>query len=82
MSGSSASEPSGKSPDRRKLIAVVYADAVGNSRLIGLDDTGTLERLWTFRRDLIDPAIEEAPGRLVNTRRRWRGLSLNRVRQR
>ena len=40
---------------------------VGNSRLIGLDDTGTLERLRTLRRDLVDPAIEEARGRLVNT---------------
>ena len=29
--------------DRRKLIAVVYADMVGYSRLIGLDDVGTLE---------------------------------------
>ena len=29
-------------PDRRKLIAVVYADMVGYSRLIGLDDAGTI----------------------------------------
>ena len=34
--------PNRKSPDRRKLIAVVYADMVGYSRLIGLDDAGTL----------------------------------------
>ena len=31
----------------RKLVAVVYADMVGYSRLIGLDDAGTLERLRT-----------------------------------
>ena len=37
--------PAGKPQDRRKLIAVVYADMVGYSRLIGLDDAGTLERL-------------------------------------
>ena len=53
--------------DRRKLIAMVYADMVGYSRLIGLDDAGTLERLRTLRRDLIDPAIEEHGGRIVQT---------------
>ena len=57
----------GKSPDRRKLIAVVYADMVGYSRLIGLDDAGTLERLRTLRRNLIDPAIEQHGGRIVQT---------------
>ena len=54
-------------PNRRKLIAVVYADMVGYSRLIGLDDAGTLERLRTLRRNLIDPAIEEHGGRIVQT---------------
>ena len=34
---------------RRKLVAVVYADMVGYSRLIGLDDHGTLERLRALR---------------------------------
>ena len=34
MSGSDASDLIGKSPDRRKLIAVVYADMVGYSRLM------------------------------------------------
>ena len=58
---------SDRSPDRRKLIAVVHADMVGYSRLIGLDDVGTLDRLRTLRKDLIDPAIEEYGGRLVNT---------------
>ena len=67
MSGSNASDLIGRSPDRRKLIAVVYADMVGYSRLIGLDDAGTLERLRTLRRNLIDPAIEEHGGRIVQT---------------
>jgi pimeloyl-ACP methyl ester carboxylesterase len=40
---------------------------VGYSRLIGIDDAGTLERLHTLRRDLIDPAIEEHGGRIVQT---------------
>src|SRR5580704_1875634 len=67
MSGSNRSDPSGKSPDRRKLIAVVYADMVGYSRLIGLDDAETLERLRALRANLIDPAIEEHGGRIVQT---------------
>ena len=67
MSGSNASDLIGRSPDRRKLIAVVYADMVGYSRLIGLDDVGTLERLRALRRNLIDPAIQEHGGRIVQT---------------
>ena len=51
----------------RKLIAVVYADMAGYSRLIGLDDAGTLERLKALRKNLIDPAIDEHGGRLVQT---------------
>src|SRR5450755_917987 len=65
VSGSSHTE---RSPtERRKLVAVMYADMVGYSRLIGLDDQGTLDRLRTLRRDLIDPAIEEHGGRVVQT---------------
>ena len=40
----------------------MYADMVGYSRLIGLDDAGTLERLRTLRGTLIDPA-KAADGR-------------------
>jgi predicted ATPase/class 3 adenylate cyclase len=53
--------------DRRKLIAVVYADIVGYSRLIGLDDIGTLQRFRALRANVIDPAIEEHGGRVVQT---------------
>ena len=67
MSGNNTSDLIGKPPDRRKLIAVVYADMVGYSRLIGLDDAGTLQRLRTLRQDLIDPVIEEHGGRIVQT---------------
>jgi adenylate cyclase len=67
MSGTRGSELGVKSQDRRKLIAVMYADMVGYSRLIGLDDQGTLERLRSLRRNLIDPAIEEHGGRIVQT---------------
>ena len=67
MSETKAPDPTGKPPDRRKLVAVVYADMVGYSRLIGLDDVGTLERLRALRQNLIDPAIDEHGGRIVQT---------------
>jgi adenylate cyclase len=51
----------------RKLIAVLYADMAGYSRLIGLDDVGTLRRLRTLRREVIDPAIQAHGGQLVQT---------------
>ena len=46
---------------------MVYADMVGYSRLIGLDDAGTLQRLRVLRANLIDPAIEEHGGSIVQT---------------
>jgi adenylate cyclase len=54
-------------PGRRKLIAVVHADVVGYSRLIGLDDSGTLERMRRLRREVIEPALTAHGGRIVNT---------------
>src|SRR4051794_23038570 len=53
--------------ETRKLIAVVYADMAGYSRLVGLDDAGTLQRLQVLRRNLIDPAVIEHGGRVVQT---------------
>ena len=67
MSETEASEPARSPPDRRKLVAVVYADMAGYSRLIGLDDVGTLERLRALRKNLIDPAIGEHGGKIVQT---------------
>jgi class 3 adenylate cyclase len=67
MSMAKASDPIGRSAGGRKLIAVVHADMVGYSRLIGLDDVGTLGRLRRLRNTLIDPAIDEHGGRIVNT---------------
>ena len=67
MSGNHGSDLIERSRDRRKLIVVLYADMVGYSRLIGLDDAGTLERLRALRRYLIDPAIDEHGGRIVQT---------------
>ena len=67
MSLIGSSDLIGRATGGRKLIAVVYADMVGYSRLIGLDDMGTLERLRALRSALIDPAIDEHGGRIVQT---------------
>jgi adenylate cyclase len=67
MSVTGASDITGALPAPRRLIAVVYADMVGSSSLIGLDDVGTLGRLRALRRTLIDPTINEHGGRIVNT---------------
>jgi adenylate cyclase len=49
----------------RTLYAVAHFDMVGYSRLIGLDDIGTVERLRVLRRDFIDPRLQRHGGRLV-----------------
>jgi class 3 adenylate cyclase len=51
----------------RRLAAILAADVAGYSRLIGADEGGTLERLKTLRRELLDPKIAEHKGRLVKT---------------
>lgn len=51
----------------RRLAAILAADVVGYSRLMGQDEAGTLARLRTHRRELIDPKITEHKGRVVKT---------------
>jgi adenylate cyclase len=53
-------------PERR-LAAVLAADMVGYSRLMEVDETGTLARLKTHRIELIDPAITKNHGRIIKT---------------
>src|SRR5580700_127690 len=50
---------------QRRLAAIMSADVVGYSRLMGTDEAGTLSRLNTLRRELIDPAIAAHSGRIV-----------------
>jgi adenylate cyclase len=50
---------------QRRLAAIMSADVVGYSRLMGSDEAGTLSRLNTLRRELIDPAIAAYAGRIV-----------------
>jgi len=51
----------------RKLVAVLAADVVGYSRLMGADEAGTLLHLKTLRAEVIDPKIAQFNGRLVGT---------------
>ena len=51
----------------RRLAAILAADVAGYSRLMGEDEAGTLSRLKTLRRELIDPKIAEHRGRIVKT---------------
>ena len=54
-----------KSASKGGFAAILSADVVGYSRLIGIDETGTLSRLNALRRELIDPAIAAHSGRIV-----------------
>jgi len=54
-------------PVQRKLAAILAADVVGYSRLMGADEEGTLARLKALRAELIDPAIARHNGRIVKT---------------
>jgi class 3 adenylate cyclase len=51
----------------RKLAAIIAADVVGYSRLMGADEAGTLAALKTHRRELVDPRIAAHHGRIVKT---------------
>jgi TolB-like protein/class 3 adenylate cyclase/cytochrome c-type biogenesis protein CcmH/NrfG len=51
----------------RRLVTIVCADVAGYSRLIGLDEEGTIARLKAHRLALIDPATVRHGGRLVKT---------------
>jgi adenylate cyclase len=51
----------------RRLAAILCADIVGYSRLMGADEEGTLSSLKTHRRELIDPLIATHQGRIVKT---------------
>ena len=51
----------------RRLAAILTADVAGYSRLMGVDEEGTLERLKALRRELLDPKITAHHGRIVKT---------------
>jgi TolB-like protein len=49
----------------RRLAAILAADVVGYTRLMSEDETGTLARLKSLRKELVQPKIMECQGRIV-----------------
>src|SRR6202049_1927690 len=51
----------------RRLAAILAVDVAGYSRLMGVDEEGTLTVLKAIRREVGDPKIAEHRGRIVKT---------------
>ena len=66
MDVSRASGRDGEGTERH-LAAVLAADVAGYSRLIGVDEEGTLAALKAHRREVFNPKIAEHHGRIVKT---------------
>ncbi|MEE8226288.1 MAG: hypothetical protein V3R30_05680, partial [Kiloniellales bacterium] len=49
----------------RRLAAILAADVVGYTRLMGEDEVGTLAALKAHREDFVDPTIAGHKGRIV-----------------
>ena len=64
---SASSRDSPKITTSRRLSAILAADVVGYSRLMGNCEERTLEREKAHRRQLVDPKITEHHGRIVKT---------------
>ena len=52
---------------QRRLAAILAADVVGYSRLMGEDEAGTLDAMKAHRRELWTPKIDAYGGRVVGT---------------
>lgn len=68
----------------RRLAAILAADVVGFSSFMGKDEEGTLARIMSLRREVIEPKVKEHHGRVFKTtgdgfwlssRARWRPFS-------
>ncbi|NEK24941.1 tetratricopeptide repeat protein [Sulfitobacter sp. JBTF-M27] len=51
----------------RKLAAILAADVVGYSKLMGSDESGTLSSLRSFRNDLLSPLLERSNGAILKS---------------
>lgn len=51
--------------EQRRLAAILAADVVGYSRLMGRDESGTVARLRAIRRQLVVPIVTRRGGRIV-----------------
>ena len=49
----------------RRLAAIFAADVAGYSRLMGIDEEGTLKRLNAHRREFLEPTVARYHGRIV-----------------
>jgi formylglycine-generating enzyme required for sulfatase activity/class 3 adenylate cyclase len=73
MRGEIRSVPTGKNPAPpggvalRRLAAIAAGDISGYTRLMELDEEGTLARVKRIWRELIEPTIAEHHGRVVKT---------------
>jgi adenylate cyclase len=56
-----------QTPVQRRLAAILAGDVAGYSRLMGVDEVGTLRALKAIRRELADPTIAAHHGRIVKT---------------
>jgi adenylate cyclase len=53
--------------EQRRLAAILVADVVGYSRLIGNDEAGTLAQLRSLQTDIIQPQLAKHAGRLFKS---------------
>ena len=51
----------------RRLAAILAAEVVGFSTLMGQDEEGTLARIKRLRREIIEPAVAAHHGRIFKT---------------
>jgi formylglycine-generating enzyme required for sulfatase activity/class 3 adenylate cyclase len=61
--------PSGEDESSRRLATILAADIAGYSKLVGLDEEGTLARVRRQRREIMEPTVKEHRGRIV----KWTG---------
>jgi class 3 adenylate cyclase len=64
--------------DLRKLAAILAADVVGYSRLMAIDEAGTLSALKQHRQTVFDPCMRLPSIRPARRMRPWLSSSRNR----
>jgi adenylate cyclase len=53
--------------EQRRLAAILVADVVGYSKLMGSDEAGTLAQLDALRTEIVEPQIAKHAGRLFKS---------------
>src|SRR5215467_11519567 len=54
-------------PNQRRLATILAADVVGYSRLMDVDEAGTLAALKTRRKEVLEPLVAKHRGRVFKT---------------